>query len=96
MLILTIPLVDQSLQVNLYKVHDLPMLHPTLNMHAQYKLEGTYLATLMDGMLVSLSTALDVKLCLVTNGHLCMLDQALYLVEHINWCVYALFMNDQN
>ena len=34
MLILTIPLVDQSLQVNLYKVHNLPMLHPTLNVHA--------------------------------------------------------------
>ena len=38
MLIWTIPLVDQSLQVNLYKVHNLLMLHPTLNMHAQYEL----------------------------------------------------------
>ena len=37
MLILTIPLVDQSLQMNLYKVHTLPMLHPTLNVHAQYE-----------------------------------------------------------
>ena len=70
MLILTIPLVDQSIQVNLYKIHNLPMLHPTLNMHAQYKLEGTYLTTLMEGMFVSLPTALDVKLCIVTNGHL--------------------------
>ena len=77
MLILTVPLVDQSLQVNLYKVHNLPMLHPTLNVHAQYELEGTYLTTLMEGMFVSLPTALDVKLCLVTNGHLCMFDQAL-------------------
>ena len=34
MLILTIPLVDQSLQMNLYKVHNLPMLHPILNVHA--------------------------------------------------------------
>ena len=41
MLILTVPLVDQSLQMNLYKVHNLPMLHPTMNMHAQYELEGT-------------------------------------------------------
>ena len=52
------------------------MLHPTLNVHAQYELEGTYLATLMEGMFVSLPTALDVKLCLITNGHLCMFDQA--------------------
>ena len=96
MSILTIPLVDQSLWVNLYKVHNLLMLHPTLNVHAQYELEGTYLMTLMEGMFVSLPTALDVKLCLVTNGHLCMFDQALYPIEHINWCIYALFINDQN
>ena len=43
MLILTIPLIYQSLQMNLHKVHNLPMLHPTLNVHAQYELEGAYL-----------------------------------------------------
>ena len=96
MLILTVPLVDQPLQVNLYQVHNLPMLHPTLNVHAQYELEGTYLTTLMEGMFVSLPTALDVKLCLVTNGHLYMFDQALYPVECIDWCIYALFINDHN
>ena len=81
MLILTVSLVDQSLQMNLYKVHNLPMLHPTLNVHAQYELEGTYLTTLMEGMFVLLPTALDVKLCLVKNGHLCMFDQAQWNVS---------------
>ena len=87
MLILTTPLVYQSLQMNLYKVHNLPMLHPTLNVHAQYELEGTYLATMMKGMFISLLTALDAKLCLVTNGHFCMFNQALYLVECTNQCI---------
>ena len=96
MLILTVPLVDQSLHMNLYKVHNLPMLHPTLNVHAQYELEGPYLATMMDGMFISLPTALDIKLCLVTNGHLCMFDQALYLVDNTKWCIYALFINDMH
>ena len=96
MLILTVPFIDQSLQVNSYKVHNLPMLHPTLNVHAQYELEGNHLATLMEGMFVLLPTALDVKLCLITNGHLCMFDQALYPVEHINWCIYALFINNHD
>ena len=94
MLILTVPLVDQSLQMNLYQVHNLPMLHPTLNVHAQYELEGTYFATLMEGMFTSLPFALDVKLCFITNGHLCMFDQVLYPVKCINWHVYALFIND--
>ena len=95
MLILTVPLVDQSLQMNWYKVHNLPMLHPTLNVHVQYELEGTYLATMMEGMFISLPTALEVKLCLITNGHLCMFNQALYPVECTNWCIYALFVNNR-
>ena len=35
MLILTVPLVDQSFHMDLYRVHNLPMLHPTLHVHAQ-------------------------------------------------------------
>ena len=94
MLILTVPLIDQSLQMNLYKVYNLPMLHPTLNVLAQYETEGTYLATPMEGMFISQPSTIDIKLCLMTTGHLCMFDQALYPVEKVNWCIYALFIND--
>ena len=38
MLKLTVPLIDQSLHMNLYKVYNLPMLHPTLHVHAQYEI----------------------------------------------------------
>ena len=96
MLILTVPLVDQSLHMNLYRVYNLPMLHPILHVHMQYEVENTYLATVMDGMFITLPTALDVRLCLMTNGHLCMFKQALYPVEQTNWCIYALFINDEN
>ena len=74
MLILNVPLIDQSLQMDLYKVYNLPMLHPTLHVHAQYEIEGTYLATLMEGMFILLPSTLDVKLCLMTNRHLCILS----------------------
>ena len=40
--ILTIPLVDESLQMNLYKVHNLPLLHPDLQIEVTYDLEGAY------------------------------------------------------
>ena len=71
------------------------MLHLTLHVHAQYEIEGSYLATIMDGMFITLPTALDVGLCLMANGHLCMFNQVLYLVECTNWCIYALFINDK-
>ena len=49
----------------------------------------------MDGMFITLPTEIDVKLCLMTNGHLCMFKQPLYPVEQTNWCIYALFVNDE-
>ena len=91
MLIMTVPLTDQSLQMNLYKVYNLPMLHPKLNVHAQYKIEEP---SLPQGMFISLPYTIHIKLCSMTTGHLCMFDQALYPVEKINWCIYALFIND--
>ena len=48
MVILTIPLVDESLQMNLYKVHNLPLLHPDLEIEVIYDLEGEYFTTLME------------------------------------------------
>ena len=95
MLILTVPLVDQSLNMSLNKVDNLPMLNLTLHVHAQYEIEGSYLATVMDGMFITLPTALDVRLCLMANGHLCMFNQVLYPVECTSWCIYALFINDK-
>ena len=65
-------------------------------MHAQYEVEGFCLATLMECIFIMLPTALDVRLCLMMNGHLCMFNQALYPVEHTNWCIYALFINDKD
>ena len=43
MVISTIPLVDESLQKNLYQLYNLPLLHPDLQMEVTYDLEGEYL-----------------------------------------------------
>ena len=96
MLILTVPLVDQSLQLDLYRAHNLPTLHPELRIHTTYILEGEYLAIGMNGMYVAIPDSMDIKVCKMTAGHLCMFDKALYPVERINWCIYALFINDKD
>ena len=43
LIILTIPLKDHSLGMNLYKVYNLPTLHPELKVEFTYELEGEYL-----------------------------------------------------
>ena len=44
-------------------------------------------------MYVTIPHATDIKLCKISQGHLCMLDHALYLVNRVEWCLYALFTN---
>ena len=88
MVILTIPLVDESFQMNLCKVHNLPLLHPELQIEVTYNLEGEYFATLMQGMYMALPDATNIKLCMVSQGHLCMFNQTMYPVDIYNSLVY--------
>ena len=91
LIILTIPLIDQTLEMDLYKVHNLPALHPELKIQFTYQLEGEYLAISKDGLYAALPTARDIRICEATEGYLCLMNQALYPVEKIEWCVYAHF-----
>ena len=92
--ILAILLVDSSLDVSLYKVCDLPMLHPRLQIQVEYQLEGAYFAARVHGMCAAIPGETDIELCMMSQGHLCMFDEPLYPIEQVEWCLYALFIND--
>ena len=94
LVILTIPLADQSLVMNLYKVHNMPTLHPGLHVQFEYQLEGEYLAITRDKQYAALPTARDIRICEITERYLCPMNQALYPVDKIEWCVYALYKQD--
>ena len=94
LVILTIPLADQSLVMNLYKVHNMPTLHPGLHVQFEYQLEGEYLAITRDKQYAALPTARDIRICEATERYLCPMNQALYPVDKIEWCVYALYKQD--
>ena len=94
-MLLTIPLIDKSLQMNLYKVHNLPALHTKLGVAAEYILEGEYLAVDEHGLYVALPDAREIQICLTSQGGLCVMNQALHPVETVEWCVYALFIQDE-
>ena len=94
-MLLTIPLIDKSLQMNMYKVHNLPALHTELGVAAEYILEGDYLAVDEHGLYVALPDAREIQICLTSQGGLCVMNQALHPVETVEWCVYALFIQDE-
>ena len=94
LVILTIPLADQSLVMNLYRVHNLPALHPKLHVQFQYQLEGEYQAITKDKQYAALPIAWDIQICETTERYLCPMNQALYPVDKTEWCVYAFYKQD--
>ena len=96
LIILRIPLTDQSLEMDLYKVYNLPALHPKLKIEFTYQLEGEYLAISKNRLYAAIPTAREIRICESTEGYLCLMNQALYPVGKIEWCIYALYTQDQS
>ena len=94
LVILTILLADQSPVMTLYKVHNLPALHLKLNIQFQYQLEGEYLVITKDKQYAAIPTVWDIRICEMTERYLGPMNQALYPIEKIEWCIYALFKQD--
>ena len=61
---LLIPLVDKSLQMDLYRVYNLPALHPELKVQFSYVLEGEYLAISMSHTYAAIPMSHENHICL--------------------------------
>ena len=96
LILLTISLTDQSLEMDLYKIYNLPTIHPKLKVKFTYQIEGEYLAIPKSRLYAAVPTAREIRICKTTEGYLCLMNQALYPIEKIEWCSYALFAQDQN
>ena len=97
LILLTIPLTDQSLEMDLYKIYNLPTLHPKLKVEFTYQIEGEHLAISKSRLYAAVPTAREIRICETAEGYLCLMNQALYPIEKIEWCSYALsfFAQDQ-
>ena len=60
-----------------------------------YELEGKYLAIGHEGHYVSLPEEGELTMCLLTQGGLCKMNQAMYPNDKVDWCIWALFIKDE-
>ena len=94
-ILMTIPVLDKTLELNIYQVHILPAIPPGQEEAPLHQLESKYFAIGKHGMYVTLPTEQSVRISLQTELAIYILEQALYPIKHINWCVYALFIDDE-
>ena len=93
--LLTIQLTDQSLEMNIFKIHNLPLVHPEYHVSAKYKIEGDYITVDKKGMYVALPEETSLQICLMSDLGLWTMRNVLYLSELVEWCVYALYIEDE-
>ena len=65
-MLLTIPLIDKSIEMNIYRVHNLPALQVKLGVAAEYVLEGDYLAVDQHGLYVALPDEKEMQISLTS------------------------------
>ena len=75
---LTIPLTDKSMEMNLYKIYNLPTLHPKLKIEFTYQIEGKYLAFSKSRLYAAISTAREIRICETTEGYLCLIEKKIH------------------
>ena len=95
-ILLTISILDTTLELNIYRVHNLPAIPPGHQLAVTYQLEGEYFTGGKHGVYVALPHHDMVVRCRNSNLAICQMDQALYPARAIKWCVYALFIQDED
>ena len=94
-ILLTLPMLDSMLELNVYRIHNLPAIPPGHKVAATYILEGDYFAMGKHRVYAALPSEPSIQICLESDLAICMMGQALYPTMHITWCVYALFIEDE-
>ena len=94
-ILLTIPILDSTLELNIYHVHNLSAIPPGHKIATTYLLEGDYFAIGKHRVYAALPNERSIQVCLESDLAICMIGQALYPTMHITWCIYALFVEDE-
>ena len=92
---MTIPIIDRTLELNKYRVHNLPAIPPGHRIATTYLLEGDYFTIGKHRVYAALPNERSIQVCLESDLAICMIGQALYPTMHITWYIYALFVEDE-
>jgi len=90
-LIVEVPLESTDLQMNLYRVHNLPALSVAHKLAINYLIEGPYFAVSQDHQYVSVPDATSVEHCEATGHTVCHYRAPMYPKHKCQFCLCALY-----
>ena len=95
LVLLTIPLVDMSLRFHLYKIHNLPLLDPTLKKSLHYEIADKYFAIGWDMRYITFPDDDNTLSCIVSTGQVCRLYTTLHVEDRILDCSSFIIENNK-
>ena len=87
--VLHIPLVDKSPQFYLFRIHNMPLVHPIIKKSFKYIIQEEYLTTRLDEQYNFFLLSTDIMTCQVSNGQFCCITSPLYTADTSNPSSYT-------
>ena len=86
-----VPLLDASSKFNLYELHNLAIPDKSVNLSVSYVVEAMYVAISESHQYFAILTDQDYYKCASNYNHYCSFESPLYLANHHQSCVMALY-----
>ena len=93
--VLNIPLVDKSLQFNLYRIPNIPLVYTVLKKLFKYFIQEEYFASRSDSKYISFPLSANIMACQVSNGQFCHINSPLYVADTSKSHRYTLLLKDK-
>ena len=82
--------------MNLYEIYNLPIYNHHIGKSLTYQLEGTNFAIAKYNKYATILPDMEFIRCTLADGHFCDLNTGLYHVDMNQWCVTAMFVQDND
>ena len=92
--IVSVPLIDKSQTLTLYKIHNLSI--PLLELHKwlRYNRPNDFIVIITKGLYITYPDSNGILICQLSAGYYCEINTPLYPIDNTHHCSYYLLQND--
>ena len=88
--IVSVPLIDKSQTLTVYKIHNLSILVPELNKGFRYNIPNDFIAITTNGLYITYADSNEILSCQLSAGHYCEINNPFYPIDNTYHCSYYL------
>ena len=92
--IVSVPLIDKSQTLTVYKIHNLSILVPELHKQFRYNIPNDFIAITTNGLYITYPDLNEILSYQLSAGHYCEINNPFPPVDNIHHCSYYLPQND--